>query len=134
MFGKRSGNVMPKDAPACATKPVLRVLIADDSEAITKTFGWMLEMLGHDVCTSRDGLSAVAMARTFLPNVLLLDLSLPGMSGYEVCETLRVEPAFEKSIFIAQTGWSQPEHIERSRKAGFAEHWVKPIPLERLEK
>jgi CheY-like chemotaxis protein len=113
-------------------KQPLRVLIADDNEAITRTFGWMLEALGHQVRAAHSGEEAVALAREFLPEVLLLDISLPGLSGHEVCRILRVEPEFEDSLFIAQTGWSQPEHIERSKQAGFHHHLVKPVTMERL--
>ena len=112
----------------------LRVLIADDDESITKTFGWMLEVLGHQACAAHDGVTALAIARSFLPDVVMLDISLPGMNGYELCQEMRGEPELARCVFIAQTGWSQPEHLERSRQAGFDHHWVKPIPMDRLEK
>ncbi len=119
---------------ACETPfSIVRVLIVDDNEAITKTFGWMLEMLGHEARVAQDGPTAIALARTFLPNVVILDVSMPGMDGYEVCEKMRAEPEMANCIFISQTGWTQPEHLERSRKAGFDHHWVKPTPIERLE-
>lgn len=74
----------------------LRILFADDDEAMTLTFGWMLEALGHDVRVARDGLSAIEAARSFMPQVLMLDLNMPGMNGYEICRALRAEPEFEK--------------------------------------
>jgi CheY-like chemotaxis protein len=110
----------------------LRVLIADDNDAITRTFRWMLEALGHEATSARDGEEAVVVAREFRPDVFLLDINLPGMNGYEVCQKLRAEPEFEASLFIAQTGWSEPEHMERSKQAGFHHHLVKPVTLERL--
>jgi CheY-like chemotaxis protein len=114
--------------------PSLRVLVADDDHSITKTFGWMLEILGYDAKVAHSGAEALALADTYRPNVVLLDLNLSGMSGYQVCEKMRTMPGLENCIFIAQTGWDQPEYIERSRRAGFHHHWVKPVPMERLEK
>jgi CheY-like chemotaxis protein len=116
------------------TSPALRVLMADDDESIAKTFGWMLEALGHEARVVQDGPAALAMALSFLPDVVMLDISLPGMNGYEVCQKMRAEPALAQCVFIAQTGWSQPEYVERSRKAGFHHHLVKPIRIDHLEK
>lgn len=121
-------------SPAKIPVSALRILVADDNDSITKTFGWMLEVLGYEARVARDGEEALTIARSFLPDVIMLDINLPGMNGYEVCQKMRAEPALAKCVFIAQTGWSQPEHLERSRKAGFDHHWVKPIPMERLEK
>jgi CheY-like chemotaxis protein len=117
--------------PKTSTK---RILVVDDNESIAKTFGWMLEALGYEVMVAGDGFSALATARAFLPNIVMLDIGLPGMNGYELCQKMRAEPAFAQCVFIAQTGWDQPEHLERSKKAGFHHHWVKPIPMDRLEK
>jgi len=119
----------PPKIPATA----LRILVVDDNESVTKTFGWMLEVLGHEARVARDGLAALVMARSFLPDVVMLDIGLPGMNGYEVCQKMRAEPALAGCVFIAQTGWSQPEYLERSKQAGFDHHWVKPIPMDRLE-
>jgi CheY-like chemotaxis protein len=111
----------------------LRILVADDNDATTKMFGWMIEILGHEVRVVLDGPAAIREAKSFLPHVLMLDINLPGLSGYEVCEQLHAEPALQKSVFVAQTGWDQPEYIERSKQAGFDHHWVKPILLDRIE-
>jgi CheY-like chemotaxis protein len=112
----------------------LRILFADDDEAVTQTFSWMLEIFGHEVRVVYDGPSAIEVAKLFLPQIIMLDISLPGLNGYEVCRTLRAIPEFEKSIFIAQTGWSDPEHYERSKAAGFHHHFVKPIKIDVMEK
>ena len=120
-------------SPALQSPTPLRMLVVDDNEATTKTFGWMLEALGHDVRLANDGPSAIAIAQSYLPHVIILDISLPGMSGYEVCQILRIEPGLEKSVLVAQTGWGQPEHRERSREAGFHHHLVKPVTLDRMQ-
>jgi CheY-like chemotaxis protein len=114
-------------------KMPLRVLVVDDSEAITKTLGWTLEALGYDVRVGHDGFQALAVARSFLPHVILLDISLPGMSGYEVCQHLRAEPALKKSIFIAQSGWAKPEHKDHSKVAAFDHYLVKPLDITALQ-
>ncbi len=113
--------------------PALRVLIADDNDAVAKTFTWMLEALGHHACYALDGPAAIKLAQEFKPEVIMLDINLPGMNGYEVCQVLRQQPGLENTVFMAQTGWNSPEHLERSRKAGFHHHLVKPVTLERLQ-
>ncbi|MDB5478897.1 MAG: luxQ 2 [Alphaproteobacteria bacterium] len=112
----------------------LRILVVDDNEASAKTLGWMVELSGHEAKLAHDGPSAIEIARTFKPDIVLLDIGLPGMSGYEVCKAMRIEPLLEKSIFIAQTGWGQPEHRQRSQEAGFHHHLVKPIDMNILKK
>jgi CheY-like chemotaxis protein len=111
----------------------LRILVVDDNEATAKTFGWMLEILGHDVRLAHEGAGAIEVSKSFLPQVAILDISLPGMNGYELCQHLRAQPGMEGTVFAAQTGWDQPEHKERSRAAGFHHHLVKPVTLQRLE-
>lgn len=115
------------------TPGALRILVADDNEAVTKTFGWMLEVLGHEVRVAHDGVSTLAIARTFRPDVILLDISLPGMDGYEVCKKLRAEPGLEHILIIAQTGWGQPERRQHSLAAGFDHYLVKPVDINLLE-
>jgi signal transduction histidine kinase/DNA-binding response OmpR family regulator len=111
----------------------LRVLVVDDNEASAKTMGWMMEMLGHQVRLAHDGPTAITLANSYKPDVVLLDIGLPGMNGYEVCMALKQEPSCQNTIFIAQTGWGQKEHRDRSRQAGFDHHLVKPVDLETLK-
>jgi CheY-like chemotaxis protein len=124
-----NGNALPS-----GTTPALRVMIVDDDHATTQMFGWMLEMLGYQSCATHSGSEALALAPSFRPGVILLDLGLAGMSGYEACKKLRALPELAQCIFIAQTGWDQPDKIEQSRQAGFHDHWVKPVSMERLQK
>lgn len=112
----------------------LNILIVDDNEASAKTLGWMMELLEHNVVLAHDGTSAMATAKTFHPDVVLLDIGLPGMNGYEVCSALRQEPGMETTIFIAQTGWGQNEHRQRSKEAGFHYHLVKPVDMDELQR
>ena len=80
-----------------------------------------------------DGQTAIALAKSFIPDAVLLDIGLPGMNGYEICEAMRREPALKNTLFIAQTGWSQREHRERSKEAGFDYHLVKPVSIDALK-
>ena len=109
------------------------VLVVDDHVDCAKTTVWTIEALGHNATMVHDGAAAIEMARSMVPDFVLLDISLPGMSGYEVCETLRKDPRLNHTVFIAQTGWDQPEHVRRSKAAGFDHHLVKPIQLGALQ-
>lgn len=115
-------------------KPPLNILIVDDNEASAKTLGWMMELLEHQVKLAHDGATALESARSFKPDVVLLDIGLPGMNGYEVCTAMRQEPVLQHTVFIAQTGWGQNEHRQRSKEAGFHYHLVKPVDMDELQK
>ena len=94
---------------------------------------WTVEMLGHSVKMATDGPAAIALAKSFLPDVVLLDIGLPGMNGYDICQAMRREPALRHTVFVAQTGWGQKEHRERSKAAGFDHHLVKPVDIGTLK-
>ena len=96
-------------------------------------FGWMLEILGYEARMTCDAEDALRIAAQFCPDVVMLDLSLNGVSGHDVCQRMKKIPGLEECIFIAQSGWDQPEHVERSMKSGFQHHWVKPVSMERVE-
>ena len=113
---------------------ILKVLVVDDSEAAAKTLGWMIEeLLGHETRIAHDGVSAIALARNYRPEIVLLDIGIPGMNGYEICKAMKADPLFGNTIFIAQTGWGQDEHKKRSREAGFHYHLVKPVNINDLQ-
>lgn len=104
-----------------------RILVVDDNESAAKTIGWMLEMYDHDVRLAHNGPTAIEIAKSYLPDVVLLDIGLPGMNGYEICQAMKAMPEFRDTVFIAQTGWGQKEHRQRSHEAGFKYHLVKPV-------
>jgi len=108
-------------------------MVVDDNFESARTMGWMVEALGHVVCLAHDSASTFEVARGFLPDVVLLDIGLPGMDGYEVCRQMKKLPEMQKTIFIAQTGWGQKEHFQKSQDAGFHHHLVKPVSLQTLE-
>jgi CheY-like chemotaxis protein len=127
--------------PAKATQPEaekaaansIRILVVDDNESAARTMGWMLEAMGYQSAVAHDGPSAIAKAAGFKPHIVLLDIGLPGMNGYDVCRAMRADPLYKDTAFIAQTGWGQQEHLDRSAEAGFAAHLVKPIEMAKLQ-
>lgn len=111
----------------------MRVMIVEDNEALAQTTGWLVEMLGYDYRLALSGKAALEQADDYRPDVMMLDLGLPGINGYDLCRTLRTHPQLSDTIFIAQTGWSEAEHRRMSAEAGFHHHLVKPLALEKLE-
>src|SRR6187549_2698039 len=111
-----------------------RILVVDDNHDSALSLAMMLSIMGHDTRTAHDGESAVETAESFLPEVVLLDIGLPKLNGYEVAQRIR-ENAWGKSMFlIAVTGWGQDEDRERSSEVGLNVHMVKPVEPAALEK
>jgi CheY-like chemotaxis protein len=104
-----------------------KVLVVDDNQDSADSLGLLLSMRGHEVRTAFDGPAAMEAARTFRPDVVLLDIGLPGMNGYEVARLMRQMPELKSALLIAQTGWGQEEDRRRSTEAGFDAHLVKPV-------
>jgi signal transduction histidine kinase len=112
----------------------LRVLVVDDTIEVAQTIGWMLEEIGHDYHLVHDGRLAVAAAKDYQPDAILLDIGLPGMDGYDVCRAFRNDESFKAVPIIAQTGWGQDRDRASASAAGFNHHLVKPVSLEDLQK
>jgi PAS domain S-box-containing protein len=119
----------PPPAPNAAGR---RVLVIDDNEDSTDSLGVLLELQGHEVAAAYDAHAGLSAARSFRPDVVLLDIGLPGMDGYEAARRLREEFGKECPLLIAMTGYGQAEDIERSKEAGFDHHLVKPVDEETL--
>lgn len=107
--------------------PKLRILVVDDNKDAADTLSQLLASMNQDVCTVYDGSAAIAAARTFQPQVVLLDIGMPGMSGYEVARALRSEKSLTKPVFVAVTGWGQDADKTQAIDAGFHHHFVKPM-------
>lgn len=105
----------------------MRILIVDDNEDAVSTLNMMLHLAGHHTRTARDGIEAVDLANTYRPNVVLLDIGMPRMNGYEAAETIRKQSWGQNMALIAMTGWGQESDRQRSKEAGFDEHLVKPV-------
>jgi len=111
-----------------------KALIVDDNLASAQTLGWTMELLGYETTVVNHGKDALNHVKNNTPDVVLLDIGMPDINGYEICKEMKKMPGMEKTIFIAQTGWGQKEHLEKSKSVGFHHHLVKPIDLKILEK
>jgi CheY-like chemotaxis protein len=120
------------DTPPARAATARRVLVVDDLEASAETLMMLLEMEGCEVKIATEGRSALDIAQSFLPDVVLLDIGLPGMNGFEVAHGLRNLPAARDALLIALTGYGEAESRERSAQAGFDYHMVKPADLDLL--
>jgi len=109
-----------------------RVLIADDNKDAAHSLALLLQTLGQNVDVVHSGADALARAAVLRPDVMLLDLGMPGMTGYEVARRIRSESWGRKPLMVAITGWGQDEDRRRSREAGFDQHLVKPVMLDAL--
>jgi PAS domain S-box-containing protein len=109
-----------------------RVLVVDDNADTAEGIERFLKLLGSDVRVARDGAEAIAVARDQRPQIVLLDIGLPGMDGYEVARALRAEEFGKSALIIAVSGYGQPEDLRRSQDAGFDHHLVKPVDYDAL--
>jgi CheY-like chemotaxis protein len=109
-----------------------RILVVDDNVDATASQAELLRMLGHEVETAYDGQSALRKAQAFRPEVVLLDLGMPGMDGFEVARHLRAMPEGRDVLLVAQTGWGQEEDRDRTKAAGFDVHLAKPVDVDAL--
>jgi CheY-like chemotaxis protein len=104
----------------------LRVLVVDDNVDTVTTLALLVQESGHDVRTVYDGSSVLETALDYRPNVVLLDIGLPGLNGFEVAKQLRRQPALQNVVLVAMTGYGQESDRQRSQEAGFDHHLVKP--------
>lgn len=109
-----------------------RILVADDHVDAAETLALLLRTMGHEVQVVHDGRAALEAARMYRPQLVLLDLDMPGFDGYRVVERLRREQDFAGLPFIAVTGSGAPDEVRRTREAGFAAHLLKPVAVDTL--
>ena len=134
---------LPLCRPATTTRPGdrraespagrCRVLVADDLRDSADTLGLLLESMGHVVHIAYDGAEALRLAETFRPDIVLLDLGMPKLNGFDACRQIRAQPWGSRMVLAAQTGWGQAQDRQRTREAGFDAHIVKPIDADALE-
>ena len=115
-------------------KSSLRILIVDDNRDGADSLAMMLRVMGNDTRTAYDGQEGVDVAEELRPDVLLLDIGLPKLNGYEACRRIREQPWGKGVTLIAVTGWGQDEDRRRSQEAGFDHHMVKPVDPQALMK
>jgi CheY-like chemotaxis protein len=94
----------------------------------------LLGIAGQTVATARDGLEALTQVEQFAPEVIILDIGLPGLNGYEVARRIRAMPGHERVVLVALTGWGQDDDRRRTEEAGFDHHLVKPVDFDALKR
>lgn len=127
------GNTVPA-SPVKSASQRFRILVVDDNHDSALSLAMMLSIMGHDTRTAHDGESAVETAESFLPEVVLLDIGLPKLNGYEVAQRIREQPWGRSMFLIAVTGWGQEEDRQRSSEVGLNVHMVKPVEPAALER
>jgi CheY-like chemotaxis protein len=136
-FGAPAGPPAPQEGAAgpAPAAPVhrTRVLVVDDNRDAAETLSALLEILGHNPQVANDGPAALAAMQEFRPQLVFLDLGMPGMHGCEVAEAIRRDRRFDQPVLVALTGWGSESDRERTRAAGFDAHMTKPISVEAIE-
>ena len=123
-----NGNVQPQPERRC------KVLVVDDNVDSADSLAMLLEIMGHEVETANEGSQAVAFAGRLQPDIAILDIGMPNMSGYEVAQRIRQQPWARNIVLVALTGWGQEDHRRRSADAGFDYHLTKPVDFEVLQR
>jgi CheY-like chemotaxis protein/two-component sensor histidine kinase len=122
----------PPAAPGAEASSSHRILVADDSEDNADSLALMLRRLGNEVRTAYGGLQAVEEAKSFRPDVVLLDIGMPGLDGYQAARRIRDHEWGKGVVLIALTGWGQGDDERRANEAGFDHHLTKPLDPTRL--
>src|SRR5450830_540110 len=131
--------VVPLEAPAPVDRRLLagtregKVLVIDDSADAAESLAMALDILGYEVRTAYDGVAGMAVAQAFMPRVILLDIGLPHMNGYDVARLLRSQPCGQHAILVAVTGWGQDKDRQMASDAGFDLHLTKPVDFYELD-
>ncbi|MDB5866264.1 MAG: response regulator [Betaproteobacteria bacterium] len=120
-------------AAARAEENALRILVVDDNQDSACSMTLLLELQGHQVHVAHAGQAALQIAGQFHPDVILLDIGMPGMNGYEVAKHLRSQAAFSETLLIAVTGYGRASDVKQTESAGFDHHLVKPIDYDKLQ-
>jgi CheY-like chemotaxis protein len=109
------------------------VLVVDDNVDAALTLSEAVRLDGHEVRVAHEGQSALEQAASFAPEVVLLDIGLPGLDGYQVVRRMRELPQLDRTLIVALTGFGQESDRERALQAGFDEHLVKPVDLDTIQ-
>lgn len=111
----------------------MKIVLADDNRDSADSMGMLLGAMGHDVHVAYDGAEALETAGRVRPEVVLLDIGMPKMDGFECARSIRSQPWGARTILIALTGWGQEEDKRRTQEAGFDRHLTKPVDPAALE-
>lgn len=127
-------NGIPSGIAPSSPRRRRRLLVVDDNQDAARSLAMLLRVQGHDVMVSHDGPSALQVGETFHPEMVFLDLGMPGMDGYEVARRFRRHPGLQHVVLTALTGWGQTEDRRRTAEAGFDHHLVKPAEITELDR
>jgi CheY-like chemotaxis protein len=119
-------------ADSTSNGTAVRVLLADDNVDASQSLAMLLRCQGHEATAVHEGQAALDAAKTRRPDIILLDIGLPGMDGFEVCRRLRRQAGLEQTLLVSLTGYGQDEDRRRSQEAGFHAHLVKPVGMAQL--
>jgi CheY-like chemotaxis protein/two-component sensor histidine kinase len=123
----------PHDGVAAQPQRPRKVLVVDDDQAVADSLSMVLTLAGHEVETAYDGVTALEAAQRQRPEIVLMDIGMPGMDGYSVAREFRRRADLREALLVAVTGWGADEDRWRTREAGFDIHLVKPVDYETLE-
>jgi CheY-like chemotaxis protein len=130
-----SHPVSPPDPPTAAAPAVAnrRVLVIDDNADAADTLVAILSLLGHDAVAAHSGADGLRAAEVCRPDVVFLDIGMPGMNGFEVAEAMRKMQGMDSVLIVALTAWRDDATRARAKSAGFDLHLTKPTSIERIE-
>lgn len=112
----------------------LKILMIDDNKDLTDIMCELISLLGHKTISASSGIEGILKAKEFHPDVILCDIGLPGMNGYEIAESIRGDIDLKDIYLIALSGYAGDEALNCSRKAGFNMHLCKPVDISTIEK
>ena len=110
-----------------------KILVADDDQDSAESLAMLFQLMGHEVRAAQNGVTAVDLAEEFRPDLIVLDIGMPGMDGYEVCRRIRQHDWGQAIVIAALTGWTRDEDRDRSAEAGFNHYLVKPVDPKALD-
>jgi CheY-like chemotaxis protein len=131
---KQNTDRVAEPRPAARQAPQRRVLVVDDNHDSGDSLCLLLKTKGHEVRTARDGLEAIAAADDFKPEIILMDVGMPNLNGYDATRRIRETDSGRDIFIVALTGWGQAEDVERSREAGCSAHLIKPVDFAALDR
>lgn len=110
----------------------LKIIVADDNDDAASTLSIILKYNGYDAHAVAEPHSALALAKELVPQVMLIDIEMPGMNGYELAQAVREDPRMERSMLVAITGYGGDHHRSKAMEAGFDHHLLKPVDTEEI--
>jgi PAS domain S-box-containing protein len=131
---KQNTDRVAERQPAARQAPKRRVLVVDDNHDSGDSLCLLLKTKGHEVRTARDGLEAIAAAEDFKPEIILMDVGMPNLNGYDATRRIRETDNGRDIFIIALTGWGQAEDVQHSREAGCSAHLIKPVNFAALDR